>query len=252
MAKNEKRVRVSKHYDFPLNCRLRELVNKKNIAALAERLSVTQDAVRQWQAGYTRPDIKYLVPIARYFRVTTDYLLGITNDNIPDLEVRAIADKTGLSGQAAETLVNAEYMRSEYEDSDIDDDKEEMWTRYLQLISCLLESQSDIWKTVGRFSNYCDTVEAIGPDDGVEAHSFGDMYDHFTVDQSIDSRKHEVVSTFRLRDFRLYELMKSFEDAIKEKTVAVIREERMKHIAEQLGIKEPPEQNGGDPNAPQD
>jgi len=104
MARNEQGNKNAKHYDHPINQRLRELVNAQNIGELAQRLDVTQDAVNQWRAGYTRPDIDKLGKISTFFGVTTDYLLGISKDSIPDLEARAIVDKTGLSKQALDVL----------------------------------------------------------------------------------------------------------------------------------------------------
>lgn len=89
MAENKKQTKEAKYYDFPLNSRLREMVNKKNIAVFSEALGVTQDAVRQWQAGYTRPDVDRLGKIAMYFGVSTDYLLG-ASDIRHNEEARAI------------------------------------------------------------------------------------------------------------------------------------------------------------------
>jgi len=106
MSENKKQTKEAKYYDHPLNSRLRELVNKKNIAAFAEALGVTQDAVRQWQAGYTRPDVDRLGKIAEHFGVTSDYLLGLSTDNIPDLDVRAIVEKTRLTKAAVSKIMS--------------------------------------------------------------------------------------------------------------------------------------------------
>lgn len=47
---------------------------------LAEYLDITANAVSQWECGRTAPDISQLPLLARVFDVTSDYLLGISND----------------------------------------------------------------------------------------------------------------------------------------------------------------------------
>lgn len=45
---------------------------------VAEKLNVTAGAYASWESGRTRPDINLLPPIADYFEVSTDFLLGHT------------------------------------------------------------------------------------------------------------------------------------------------------------------------------
>ncbi|MBE6995501.1 MAG: helix-turn-helix transcriptional regulator [Ruminococcaceae bacterium] len=45
---------------------------------LAERLSVSRQAVSKWELDKTVPDVKYIVAISELFQVTTDYLLKKT------------------------------------------------------------------------------------------------------------------------------------------------------------------------------
>ena len=44
---------------------------------LARRLSVTRSSVNAWESGLSAPTAVYIVEIARLFRVTSDYLLGL-------------------------------------------------------------------------------------------------------------------------------------------------------------------------------
>ncbi|MCH5212085.1 MAG: helix-turn-helix transcriptional regulator [Oscillospiraceae bacterium] len=46
---------------------------------LAERLSVTPQAVSKWENGNGMPDITQLVPLAQIFGITTDSLLGVVS-----------------------------------------------------------------------------------------------------------------------------------------------------------------------------
>jgi len=49
---------------------------KTTYKALAEHLDVKQQSVSSWANGTTAPDTKHIAPIADYFDVSCDYLLG--------------------------------------------------------------------------------------------------------------------------------------------------------------------------------
>lgn len=61
------------------NERLKELRIEKglNQRQLGELLSVSPRTVSSWEADERRPDFETLEKIAKYFGVTTDYLLGL-------------------------------------------------------------------------------------------------------------------------------------------------------------------------------
>ena len=54
--------------------------------ALAQRLGVTRQAVSKWELGTAMPETKSIVQIAQVFGVATDYLLGYTAVEYPDLK----------------------------------------------------------------------------------------------------------------------------------------------------------------------
>lgn len=47
---------------------------------LAEILRVTQDSISLWENDKRMPDTQYIVAMAKFFDVTTDYLLGLTEE----------------------------------------------------------------------------------------------------------------------------------------------------------------------------
>ena len=61
--------------------RLKELRIEKGItqAELAKELQVSQRSISSWETGFRQPDFETLEILAKYFNVTTDYLLGITD-----------------------------------------------------------------------------------------------------------------------------------------------------------------------------
>lgn len=46
---------------------------------VASDLGVTQVCVAKWETGAREPSLNMLIKIAKYFNVTTDYLLGLEN-----------------------------------------------------------------------------------------------------------------------------------------------------------------------------
>lgn len=56
---------------------------------LAAALGVSKQCVSNWENDYIQPSIEMLVKLAKYFKVSTDYLL--------DISANAIIDASGLS-----------------------------------------------------------------------------------------------------------------------------------------------------------
>ena len=76
----------------------------KPLESWGEIFDVSRQTVSNWQTGKSVPDIIKLTEIARYFEVSADYLLGISDTESPDVNVRAAAEYTGLSEDAVERL----------------------------------------------------------------------------------------------------------------------------------------------------
>lgn len=103
MAKQDKTF----EYNAPFPKRFRNLCDEmeKTRVELAEEFNVTRQTITNWQNGFTVPDAKNLSDIARYFGVTTDYILGLTEiKTLNNLDVRKISDWTGLSEKAVQAL----------------------------------------------------------------------------------------------------------------------------------------------------
>ena len=56
--------------------RYRDFVSR---AALARKLHISAAAVGRWERGETQPSLEALVKLARIFKVSADYLLGLTD-----------------------------------------------------------------------------------------------------------------------------------------------------------------------------
>jgi transcriptional regulator with XRE-family HTH domain len=57
-----------------------------NQAELASKLSISKQCVSNWESGYIQPSIDMLIKIARLFSVGTDYLLGLSDKQLVEVD----------------------------------------------------------------------------------------------------------------------------------------------------------------------
>lgn len=58
--------------------RLNKLMEEEHISAykLSKDIGVSQSVIGYWRKGKTTPNADYIIKLAEYFEVCTDYLLG--------------------------------------------------------------------------------------------------------------------------------------------------------------------------------
>ena len=66
--------------------------------ALARRLGVTRSGVNAWEMGISVPSTQYIVELAQFFAVSSDYLLG--------LDDTATISVAGLDEEEISSLIN--------------------------------------------------------------------------------------------------------------------------------------------------
>ena len=86
--------------------RLKELreENKLNQKELAKEIGISSGSISYYEKAERLPDIEVISMIADRFKVSTDYLIGISGFKSPDMEPQAICEYTGLSEQALERI----------------------------------------------------------------------------------------------------------------------------------------------------
>ncbi len=59
--------------------RIKYLRDEQNLTQteLAKQLGITRSSVNAWEMGISVPSTQYIVELARIFKVSTDYLLGV-------------------------------------------------------------------------------------------------------------------------------------------------------------------------------
>jgi transcriptional regulator with XRE-family HTH domain len=111
--------------------RVRELREKAELSMdqLAKQMGITKSRVNMWENNGTVPRMNVLVELAKFFRVTTDYLLG--NDDVSNLSPnntrlstlqRNLGKLSDADLEKAEGMLKAVFMEIFNEDGDEDDD----------------------------------------------------------------------------------------------------------------------------------
>ena len=93
---SNKNVRKKIFYtDIEIGDRLRDIrkANKFTQAELGEILGITRSAINSWEAGLTMPSTQYLILLSKIYNVTTDYLLGLNNDEYISISHLKQSDK---------------------------------------------------------------------------------------------------------------------------------------------------------------
>lgn len=58
---------------------------------LAKKLNITRSSVNAWEMGISAPSMQYIIELANIFKVSTDYLLGISNKHY--INVKSLNDE---------------------------------------------------------------------------------------------------------------------------------------------------------------
>lgn len=101
-----KKKEFNKYGTFQTRFRTKFYESNLTQEALAKELGVSRPTVFGWFEGKNLPDILSLEKIARYFGVSADFLLGLSDVESPDISTRAAVEYTGLSEGAVERLHN--------------------------------------------------------------------------------------------------------------------------------------------------
>ena len=68
--------------------RLKQIRKTENVTQedLGKYLDVGATTISNWENNVSQPSIEQIVKIAKYFNVSTDYLMGIIEDDVPKIE----------------------------------------------------------------------------------------------------------------------------------------------------------------------
>lgn len=77
-------------------------------AELGEKLNLTRQAISSYITGASHPDCDKLLKIADFFNVSTDFLLGKTEVETTEEDVKIACKVTGLTEKAIKSIKNLE------------------------------------------------------------------------------------------------------------------------------------------------
>lgn len=105
--------------------RFRKLVDNESERGIsrqkiADAIGCDVSTITKHYNGYQAIDIEFLYKYAKYFNVSSDYLLGLSDVSSADPDDRAICEKFGLNQKDFDLLVNAFNHREEIADAVIE------------------------------------------------------------------------------------------------------------------------------------
>lgn len=86
--------------------RLGELRNEKGLSQeeLASSLEIDRGTIAKYETQKRIPSYEHLTSFAHFFDVSTDYLLGLTDNKTTNTELQSVCEYTGLSDTAIQAL----------------------------------------------------------------------------------------------------------------------------------------------------
>ena len=156
-----KQGRTAKFYDDTLNSRLRELLDSRDTRTedFANAVGISSSAVRMWYTGYARPDIEKIPAICKFFDVSADWLLGLSETQSVDIELRDICEKTGLSANALFKLIR--YSEKQNEDGQPDSHDSATAAERLWLVNNLIEDEETLGTLADNANLYVNIRNAV-------------------------------------------------------------------------------------------
>lgn len=142
-------------YEGTFATRLRELMNNNKITQqdLASALGITRQAISQYADGSVQPNIEKLYKLSDYFKVSADYLLGISEVKTLNIDDQAIAARLGLSDESIYALKDLQKTKVETSED------EENWMMDVYISSIFLELFNFLLKDFNYFDLFIEIIK---------------------------------------------------------------------------------------------
>lgn len=198
---------ISKTVGFNINTLLIERGIKQK--ELAKFLEIPDNTISYFVKGTRTPNTAQIIEIAKFFDVSTDYILGLSNAKAADKDIQFISKVTGLSDYAIDRL--AWYKESEiFKGSCIS---------YTEIINKFIES-----KTIDDICEYIDEYACSIKKEKTLLIKMVGMFNNNDYPKSPE--QFEMIDIEDSRDlslFRIQEIIKHFTKEICSKTLEDIK-----------------------------
>lgn len=86
--------------------KLKELRKREKMTQsdLSNKLNINRVTITKYETGERTPTTDDIISLAKYFNVSTDYLLGITDNATTDTDLQAVCNYTGLYEKTVEKI----------------------------------------------------------------------------------------------------------------------------------------------------
>ena len=191
MAKTKRN--VQDNYNTVFAKRLRELIESTGVsqAELANSVSVTRQAINSYTLGNTVPNSDVLTDIAKYFDVSSDYLLGLI-----DIKSNDITVKIKKLEKEARTLLAKDTNRNLVRESDyFDCESSNKLFSYLDIINYFTENITYYWNGMEILRRIA-TVNIYGDEDDSSIETEDDRlllnpdYSHYRFGKFIEGEEY--------------------------------------------------------------
>ena len=121
-----------------IGCRIGQVSEMRGLtqAALASLVGESPRTITHWENATRDIRTESLIKLSKALNVSSDYLLGLTKTASPNVTIRGICSKTGLSEAAVEALISAN------DDLDVNS-----WNM-LTFISALITAPGGVWESI--------------------------------------------------------------------------------------------------------
>lgn len=80
---------------------------------LAEYLGITKGTICNWENGKTQPTIEQIMQLSNIFCVSIDYLLGITDEDVPKIEkINQALHEAGLLNEKQDNITEVDLKKA--------------------------------------------------------------------------------------------------------------------------------------------
>ena len=185
---------------------------------LAKYLEVNSNVVSYWCNGTRKPNIEQIIQIAKYFNVTTDYLLGVSQNKTTDIELAAVSEYVKLKDETVKTLHSGGSFATRFLDFALNSDNKDLFSDVCENFLDYCQSVLDL--IMYRLDFLCEPLPPINTEDDIFR---------------IINKKKQIEEKIDLEEYRTEKMFAKLLSQYKEQTISKEEEEEFckkwdKHI----------------------
>lgn len=185
---------------------LREIEGKKR-QEVADSLGITRASLEYYEKGKRKPDIEVLAKLANYYKVSTDYLLGLSNVPTTDKDVQFVCEYTGLTQEAVGCLRNEKEILENSE-------KKELCSEFLETINKYIED-GNLFYIFAYASEYKKYLQQKNDIYDIILHQFTEINELNKIVEELGEIKDKAdLCLFRLQELQTDFVKKMYDDTI--------------------------------------